>query len=298
MPEYKSPGARFREAMRTEDPLQIVGCVNAYGAKLAERAGFRAIYVSGAGVSSASLAVPDLAIATMDDFLTDVRRISDASDLPLLVDIDTGFGGAFNIARTIRSMIKFGAAAIHIEDQVAIKRCGHRPNKMIVSQQEMVDRIHAAVDARTDPAFVIVGRTDALAVEGIDAALDRARAFVEAGVDVVFPEAVSDLETYTRFAEATGAPILANITEFGRSPLFTVDELKSAKVNIVLYPMSAFRAMSNAAQMVFETIRRDGTQKAAIDKMQTRNELYEILGYHDYERRLDQLFGAETQKAV
>lgn len=294
MPENASPGAGLREAVRCETPLQMVGCVNAYGAKLAQRAGFRALYVSGAAVSAASLAVPDLAIATLDDFLTDVRRISDAVDLPLLVDIDTGFGGAFNIARAIRSMIKAGAAGVHIEDQIAIKRCGHRPNKAIVSQAEMVDRIRAAVDARTDPSFVIMARTDALAVEGLDAAIARARACVDAGADMIFPEAVTDLATYATFAEAVGVPILANVTEFGRTPLFTREELRSAKVAIALYPMSAFRAMSAAAEAVFAAIRNDGTQRGVLDKMQTRDELYEVLGYHAFEKQLDRLFSADA----
>ncbi len=291
-----SRGARFRAALSEEKPLQVVGAVNAYSARMAERSGFKALYVSGGGVAASSLGVPDLGISTMDDVLIDVRRITDITDLPVLVDIDTGWGGAFNIARTIRSMIKFGAAAVHIEDQVQSKRCGHRPGKAIVSKNEMVDRIKAAVDARTDPDFVIMARTDAIAVEGLQAAIDRASACVEAGADMVFPEAVTNIEIYKEFARAVKAPILANITEFGSTPLYTVDELKRAGVSIVLYPLSAFRAMSKAALAVYQTIRRDGTQKNVVDLMQTRAELYNHLDYHAFEEKLDRLFSKEEDK--
>lgn len=292
-----SPGRRFRDAVAAERPLQIVGCPNAHTAMLAVRAGFRAVYVSGAAVSAGSLGVPDLAIATLDDFLTDVRRITDAVELPVLVDADTGFGGAFNIARTVRAMTKAGAAAIHIEDQVSIKRCGHRPNKEVVPAGEMVDRIRAAVEARTDPDFVVMARTDALASEGLEAALGRVRAYVEAGADMIFPEAVPDLATYGRFAAAAGRPILANVTEFGRSPLFTAEDLRSAGVAMALYPMTCFRAMSAAALGVLETLRREGTQRSLLERMQTREQLYEVLGYHAYEQRLDSLrSGANESK--
>ncbi|WP_298289484.1 methylisocitrate lyase [Thiomonas sp.] len=288
-------GGRFRQALATERPLQIAGAICANHALLAQQAGFRAIYLSGGGVAAGSLGMPDLGINTLDDVLTDVRRITDVCELPLLVDVDTGFGpSAFNIARTVKSLIKFGAAAMHIEDQVGAKRCGHRPGKEIVSPAEMVDRIKAAVDARTDPQFFIIARTDAIAVEGLDAAIDRARACVEAGADGVFAEAAADLDTYRRFAAAVGAPLLANITEFGATPLFTVDELASADVAMALYPLSAFRAMNKAAQTVYQTIRRDGTQKAVLPMMQTRAELYESIGYHAYEQRLDALFAAKN----
>jgi methylisocitrate lyase len=288
-------GGRFRQALATERPLQIAGAICANHALLAQQAGFRAIYLSGGGVAAGSLGMPDLGINTLDDVLTDVRRITDVCELPLLVDVDTGFGpSAFNIARTVKSLIKFGAAAMHIEDQVGAKRCGHRPGKEIVSPAEMVDRIKAAVDARTDPQFFIIARTDAIAVEGLDAAIDRARACVEAGADGVFAEAAADLDTYRRFAAAVGAPLLANITEFGATPLFTVDELASADVSMALYPLSAFRAMNKAAQTVYQTIRRDGTQKAVLPMMQTRAELYESIGYHAYEQRLDALFAAKN----
>jgi methylisocitrate lyase len=291
-----SAGERFRQALAQESPLQIVGAINANHALLAQQAGFRAIYLSGGGVAAGSLGLPDLGINTLDDVLTDVRRITDVCDLPLLVDADTGFGpSAFNIARTVKSLIKFGAAAMHIEDQVGAKRCGHRPGKEIVSREEMVDRIKAAVDARTDPAFFIIARTDAIPVEGLDAAIDRARACVEAGADGVFAEAAVDLDTYRRFAAAVGVPLLANITEFGATPLFTVDELRSAGVAMALYPLSAFRAMNKAAQTVYQTIRRDGTQRAVLPLMQTRAELYASIGYHEYEQRLDALFSAKTQ---
>jgi methylisocitrate lyase len=286
----QSAGARFRAALRQEKPLQIIGAINAYHAKLAEQSGFKAIYLSGGGVAAGSLGLPDLGISTMDDVLTDVRRITDATDTPLLVDIDTGWGGAFNIARAIKSVSKMGAAAVHIEDQVQAKRCGHRPNKAIVTQAEMVDRVKAAVDAKTDPDFVIMARTDALAVEGFQSAIDRACACVEAGADMIFPEAMTDLDMYRQFAQAVKVPVLANITEFGSTPLFTVDELASAEVSMVLYPLSAFRAMNQAALKVYQAVRRDGTQKNVLDLMQTRMELYDHLGYHDFEQKLDQLF--------
>lgn len=286
----QSAGARFRAALRQEKPLQIIGAINAYHARLAEQSGFKAIYLSGGGVAAGSLGLPDLGISTMDDVLTDVRRITDATDTPLLVDIDTGWGGAFNIARAIKSVSKMGAAAVHIEDQVQAKRCGHRPNKAIVTQAEMVDRIKAAVDAKTDPDFVIMARTDALAVEGLQSAIDRACACVEAGADMIFPEAMTDLDMYRQFAQAVKVPVLANITEFGSTPLFTVDELASAEVSMVLYPLSAFRAMNQAALKVYQAVRRDGTQKNVLDLMQTRMELYDHLGYHDFEQKLDQLF--------
>jgi len=285
-----SAGARFRQALREEKPLQIIGAINAYHAKLAEQSGFKAIYLSGGGVAAGSLGLPDLGISTMDDVLTDVRRITDATDTPLLVDIDTGWGGAFNIARAIKSMSKLGAAAVHIEDQVLAKRCGHRPNKAIVSQAEMVDRIKAAVDAKSDPDFVIMARTDALAVEGLQSAIDRACACVEAGADMIFPEAMTELEMYRQFAQAVKVPVLANITEFGSTPLFTVEQLAGADVSMVLYPLSAFRAMNQAALKVYQAVRRDGTQQHVLDLMQTRMELYEHLGYHDYEQKLDQLY--------
>ena len=286
-----SAGARFRAALCEEAPLQVIGTINANHAHLAKRAGFRAIYLSGGGVAAGSLGLPDLGISNLDDVLTDIGRITDVCDLPLLVDVDTGFGAsAFNVARTTRSLIKFGAAAMHIEDQVGAKRCGHRPGKEIVSQQEMVDRIRAAVDARSDPDFVIMARTDALAVEGLERAIERAVACVEAGADMIFPEAITELSMYRKFADAVKVPILANITEFGSTPLFTVDELRSANVAIALYPLSAFRAMNKAAQRVYETVRREGTQKNVIDTMQTRMELYESIGYHAFEQKLDALF--------
>jgi methylisocitrate lyase len=286
-----SPGAKFRAALAAEKPLQVPGAICAYHAILAEKSGYLAIYLSGGGVAAGSLGVPDLGISGLDDVLTDVRRITDACALPLLVDVDTGFGAsAFNVARTVKSLIKFGAAAMHIEDQVGAKRCGHRPNKELVTQQEMVDRIKAAVDARTDPDFVVMARTDALAVEGLSAAIDRARACVEAGADMVFPEAITDLAMYRQFAEAVKVPVLANITEFGATPLYTLEELKSAQVAIALYPLSAFRAMNKAALDVYRTLRREGTQQAVLDTMQTRAELYDYLGYHAYESKLDALF--------
>ncbi len=286
-----TPGQRFRDAVVEESPLQVIGAINANHALLAQRAGFKAIYLSGGGVAAGSLGLPDLGITGLEDVLIHVRRITDVCDLPLLVDVDTGFGSsAFNVARTVKSMIKAGAAAIHIEDQVGAKRCGHRPNKEIVTQQEMVDRIKAAVDARTDDSFVIMARTDALAVEGLNSALDRAAACVEAGADMVFPEAITELEMYKLFAERVNAPILANITEFGATPLFTVDELRTANVGLVLYPLSAFRAMNKAAENVYNAVRRDGTQKNVIDTMQTRMELYDRINYHAFEQSLDALF--------
>jgi methylisocitrate lyase len=288
-----SPGLRFRSAAGEEKPLQVVGTINAYAARLAERTGFKALYISGGGVAASSLGVPDLGISTMDDVLTDLRRVTDITDLPVLVDIDTGWGGAFNIARTVCSMIKFGAAAVHIEDQVRAKRCGHRPGKAIVSKEEMVDRIKSAVDARTDQDFVIMARTDALAVEGLQSVIDRAAACVEAGADMIFPEAVTDLAMYKKIAGAVKVPILANITEFGSTPLFTLDELRRADVSLVLYPLSAFRAMSKAALSVYETIRKEGTQKNVLDIMQTRGELYDYLDYHAFEKKLDEIFSRE-----
>ncbi|HYS18930.1 MAG TPA: methylisocitrate lyase [Candidatus Binatia bacterium] len=290
-----SAGARFRAAVAAERPLQVVGCIYAYAARMAERVGFKAIYLSGGGVAAGSLGLPDLGITTLDDVLTDVRRITGVTRLPLLVDADTGFGSAFNIARTVRSLIASGVGAVHIEDQVQAKRCGHRPGKAIVAQAEMVDRIKAAVDARTDSEFVIMARTDALAVEGVEAALDRAAACVAAGADMVFPEAVTELSTYRRFADATGVPILANITEFGVTPLFTIDELASAGVGVALYPLSAFRAMNAAALAVYETLRRDGTQKRVVSAMQTRADLYDFLDYHAYEGKLDELFSKDKE---
>jgi len=292
-----SAGQRFRDAVARERPLQVPGAINAYHAILAEKSGFQAIYLSGGGVAAGSLGLPDLGISNLDDVLTDVRRITDVASVPLLVDVDTGFGtSAFNIARTVRSLIKAGAAAMHIEDQVGAKRCGHRPGKELVSEAEMVDRIKAAADARTDPAFVIMARTDALAVEGLDAAIARARACVEAGADMIFPEAITELSMYRRFADAVGVPILANITEFGQTPLFTLDELREARVAIALYPLSAFRAMNKAALHVYRTLRRDGTQRAVVDTMQTRAELYDFLGYHAYERKLDALFAQRKER--
>nr|WP_314636456.1 methylisocitrate lyase [uncultured Janthinobacterium sp.] len=295
MTQY-SAGAAFRKAVQEESPLQVVGAINANHALLAKRAGYKAIYLSGGGVAAGSLGLPDLGISSLDDVLTDIRRITDVCDLPLLVDADTGFGAsAFNVARTVKSMIKFGAAGLHIEDQVGAKRCGHRPGKEIVSKEEMVDRIKAAVDARTDPNFVIMARTDALAVDGLDAALERAVACVEAGADMIFPEAITDLDMYATFAKAVNVPILANITEFGSTPLFTLDELRSAHVGLALYPLSAFRAMNKAAENVYQALRRDGTQKNVLDTMQTRMELYESINYHDFEQKLDALFAAQKK---
>ena len=288
------PGAAFRVALKAESPLQVIGAINANHALLAKRAGYRAIYLSGGGVAAGSLGMPDLGINNLDDVLVDVRRITDVCDLPLMVDIDTGFGpSAFNIARTVKSLIKFGAAACHIEDQVGAKRCGHRPGKEIVSTDEMADRVKAAADAKTDKDFFLIARTDAIAVQGVDAAIERAIACVEAGADGIFAEAAYDLPTYRRFVDAVKVPVLANITEFGQTPLFSVDELKSAGVGMVLYPLSAFRAMNKAAENVYEAIRRDGHQRNVVDTMQTREELYERIGYHAYEQHLDALFAAK-----
>jgi methylisocitrate lyase len=291
-----SAGARFCAALAAERPLQVVGTINAYSALQARRAGFRAIYLSGGGVAANSLGTPDLGISSLEDVLTDARRITDACELPLLVDVDTGWGGAFNIARTVRALIKAGVGAMHIEDQVAAKRCGHRPGKAIVPKDEMVDRIKAAVDARTDAGFVIMARTDAIAVEGLDAAIERAAACVAAGADMVFPEAIKTLADYRKFKDAVRVPILANITEFGQTPLFTRDELGSHGVDIVLYCCGAYRAMNKDALTVYETIRKDGTQKAALPIMQTRDELYATLDYHAYEKKLDELFGSDKEK--
>jgi len=291
MAQQPSAGARFRAALAAEQPLQVIGAINANHALLAKRAGFRAIYLSGGGVAAGSLGLPDLGINTLDDVLTDVRRITDVCDLPLMVDIDTGFGpSALNIARTVKSLVKFGAAACHIEDQVGAKRCGHRPGKEIVTTEEMADRVKAAADARTDPDFFLIARTDAIAVLGVDAAIERAIACVEAGADAIFAEAAYDLPTYKRFVDAVKVPILANITEFGQTPLFSTQELGSVGVGIVLYPLSAFRAMNKAAENVYNAIRRDGHQRNVIDTMQTREELYDRIGYHAYERHLDELF--------
>jgi methylisocitrate lyase len=291
-----SPGERFRAAVAAERPLQVVGAINAYAARMAAATGFKAVYLSGGGVAANSLGVPDLGISTLDDVLIDIRRITDACALPLLVDADTGWGGAFNIARTVKSFIKSGAAGLHIEDQVQAKRCGHRPGKEVVSQQEMVDRIKAAVDARTDSQFVIMARTDALAVEGIDKAIERAIACVEAGADMIFPEAMTELSMYRRFKDAVNVPILANITEFGQTPLYTREELGSVGVDIVLHCCSAYRAMNAAALAVYQAIRRDGTQKNVLGLMQTRADLYEYLDYHAYEAKLDELFAAGKEK--
>ncbi len=286
-----SAGRRFRDALAAEQPLQVIGAINANHALLAKRAGYNAIYLSGGGVAAGSLGLPDLGINTLDDVLTDVRRITDVCDVPLMVDIDTGFGpSAFNIERTIKSLIKFGAGACHIEDQVGAKRCGHRPGKEIVSTEEMVDRVKAAADAKTDPDFFLIARTDAIASHGVDAAIERAIRCVEAGADGIFAEAAYDLDTYRKFVDAVTAPVLANITEFGKTPLFTRDELHSAGVAMILYPLSAFRAMNKAAENVYTAIRRDGHQKAVLDTMQTRDELYQAIGYYEFEARLDQLF--------
>ncbi len=295
MDRLYSAGARFRAALSIEKPLQVVGVINAYAARLAEGSGFRALYLSGGGVAAGSLGIPDLGITTLDDVLTDLRRITDISELPVLVDVDTGFGGAFNIARTVRSLIKFGAGALHIEDQVQAKRCGHRPGKAIVSKEEMVDRIKAAVDARNDPDFVIMARTDALAVEGFQSAIDRVHAYIEAGADMIFPEAVTDLSMYTEFVKAARVPVLANITEFGVTPLFTLEELSSVGVSLALYPLSAFRAMSAAALKVYQALRKEGTQQNTLPIMQTRAELYDFLNYYSYEKKLDDLYSKEEK---
>lgn len=290
----QSPGALFRKALVEESPLQVIGAINANHALLAKRAGFKAIYLSGGGVAAGSLGLPDLGINNLDDVLTDVRRITDVCDVPLLVDIDTGFGpSAFNIARTVKSLIKFGAAACHIEDQAGAKRCGHRPGKEVVSTEEMVDRVKAAADAKTDPNFFLIARTDAIQMFGVDAAIERAIKCVEAGADAIFAEAAYDLPTYEKFVKAVKVPVLANITEFGKTPLFTVDELKSVGVGIVLYPLSAFRAMNKAAETVYESIRKNGHQKDVVGLMQTRDELYDRIGYHAFEQHLDQLFAAK-----
>lgn len=286
----QSTGAKFRAAVAAEQPLQVVGAITAYAAKMAQAVGFKAVYLSGGGVAANSLGIPDLGISTMEDVLIDANRITNATDLPLLVDIDTGWGGAFNIARTVRSFIKAGVAAVHMEDQVGQKRCGHRPGKEVVPTDEMADRIKAAVDARTDDQFVIMARTDAAAAEGIDSAIERAVAYVEAGADMIFPEAMKTLDDYRRFKAAVKVPILANLTEFGSTPFFTTDELREANVDIALYCCGAYRAMNKAALNFYETVRRDGTQKAAVPTMQTRAELYDFLGYHEYERKLDELF--------
>jgi methylisocitrate lyase len=295
-PPMQSPGARFRTAIIEERPLQVVGAINAFTARMAAASGFRALYLSGGGVAANSLGVPDLGISTLDDVLIDVRRITDACALPLLVDADTGWGGAFNIARTVKSLVKSGAAGLHIEDQVQAKRCGHRPGKEIVSKQEMVDRVKAAVDARTDAQFVVMARTDALAVEGIDKAIERAVACVSAGADMIFPEAMTELAMYRRFKDAVKVPILANITEFGQTPLYTRDELGAVGVDIVLHCCSAYRAMNAAALAVYQAIRRDGTQKNVLDRMQTREDLYKYLDYHAYEAKLDDLFAEGKDK--
>lgn len=290
MMDTDSAGARLWRAVEEEQPLQVVGTINAYTALLAERAGYRAIYLSGAGVANASFGLPDLAMTTLNDVCEDIRRISYATELPLLVDADTGWGSAFMIGRTVREMIRAGAAGCHIEDQVAVKRCGHRPGKALVESREMVDRIKAAADGRTDARFVIMARTDAHAVEGQQAALDRAAAYVEAGADMIFAEALTTVEEYQQFTGAVGVPVLANLTEFGKTPLFTLEEMRAAGVRLALYPLSAFRAMSKAAENVYRVLREEGTQQAVVDTMQTRQELYDVLGYHEYEKKLDELF--------
>jgi methylisocitrate lyase len=296
MKKQRTAGAKLLAAVAEEKPLQVVGAINAYAAVMAERVGFRALYLSGAGVANACHALPDLGITTLVDVLEEVRRITSAVGLPLLVDVDTGWGSAYMIGRTVRELIRSGAAAMHIEDQVAAKRCGQRPGKRLVSAGEMVDRIKAAVDARTDSDFVVMARTDAFAVEGLDAAIERACRYKEAGADMLFPEALKDLGQYRKFAEATKVPVLANITEFGVTPLFTVEELAEAGVSLVLYPLSAFRAMNAAALHVFKTIRHKGTQREMLDQMQTREELYDFLDYYEYEKKLDQLFGRQEKQ--
>ncbi len=295
MTEDQSPGARFRTALEQESPLQVVGTINAFAAILAEQVGYRAIYLSGAGVANASYGLPDLGMTSLENVLEDVRRITSATSLPLLVDIDTGWGGRLNIARAIGQMIKAGAAGVHIEDQVQSKRCGHRPGKAVVTTQEMVERIKAAVDARTHDQFVIVARTDAVATGGVEPAIERAQRFVEAGADIVFPEALSELRQYQDFVDAVEVPVLANITEFGQTPLFTIDELANVGVRLVLYPLSAFRAMNAAALRVYHAIRDDGTQKDVLDMMQTRETMYDFLGYHRYEQKLDEFSEEETE---
>ena len=289
-----SPGARLRQALEEEHPLQIVGTINAYAALMARDVGYRALYLSGGGVANASYGLPDLGMTSLNDVLADVRRICGAVDLPLLVDIDTGWGGAFNIARTIREMTRAGAAAVHMEDQVFAKRCGHRPNKAIVSADEMCDRLKAAADAKSDPDFILMARTDALAVEGLDGVVERAGRFVEAGADAIFAEAMTELGMYARITEAVDVPVLANLTEFGKTPLYTLAELRTVGVRMALYPLSAFRAMSQAALRVYRTIREEGSQRSVVDAMQTRDQLYELLGYRDYETKLDELFARES----
>ncbi len=295
-PNLTSPGAKFRAALQAESPLQIAGTINAFCALLARDAGFRAIYLSGAGVANASFGLPDLGVTTLNDVLADVQRITAVCDLPLLVDVDTGFGGAFSIARTVREMTRAGAAAIHLEDQVQAKRCGHRPGKALVSADEMCDRIKAAVDARTDESFVIMARTDAYSVEGLDPSIERARRYVAAGADMIFAEAMGQLDDYRKFAASVGVPILANLTEFGKTPLFGLDDLRQARVAMGLYPLSAFRAMCAAAASVYQTLRKEGTQRALLDQMQTREELYRVLGYHEYEKKLDALFAKDKMQ--
>ena len=290
----ETPGQRFRDAIDAERPLQVVGTINAYCALLAQRAGFRAIYLSGAGVANASFALPDLGITTLNDVLEDARRITRATDVPLLVDADTGFGAAFSVARTVRDMTAAGVAGIHIEDQVSSKRCGHRPGKQLVDAGEMVDRLKAAVDARTDESFVIMARTDAHAVEGLDAAIERANRYADAGADMIFAEALSSLDEYRKFTSAVGVPLLANLTEFGKTPLFTLDQMRGAGVDLVLYPLTAFRTMAAAAASAYATLRREGTQRGLLEAMQTRDALYETLDYHAYEKKLDELFARET----
>jgi len=290
-----NPGSLFRQAVAENKPLQVVGTINAMAARIAERAGHKAIYLSGGGLAANSLGLPDLGISNLEDVLIDIRRITDVCELPLLVDTDTGFGGAFNIARTVRNLTRAGAAAMHIEDQISAKRCGHRPNKAIVPQQEMVDRIKAAVDARTDEDFVIMARTDALAVEGMQSAIDRSLACIEAGADMIFPEAITAIEQYTEFRQAVTVPMLANITEFGNTPLFSTGELGQAGVDIVLYCCGAYRAMNRGAETFYQAVLKDGHQRNVIDRMQTREQMYDILGYHDYEEKLDQLFAQEKQ---
>jgi methylisocitrate lyase len=296
MTQNNSPGNRFRAAVQAEQPLQVMGVINAFCALLAQRAGFHALYLSGAGVANASHGLPDLGITTPDDVLEDAKRITAASDLPLLVDIDTGFGGAFNIARTVRQLDRAGVAAIHIEDQVATKRCGHRPGKKLVSDNEMADRVKAALDARLDHHFVVMARTDAYSVEGLDRAIQRAQCYTDAGADMIFAEAMTTLDEYQQFTQAVSVPVLANVTEFGKTPMFTTDQLHNAGVALALYPLSAFRAMNAAAQRVFETIKKQGTQISLLDQMQNRDQLYDVLGYHDYEKKLDNLFGKEQQQ--
>lgn len=295
MSQLDSAGARFRAAVAEEHPLQVMGAITAYAGRMAKRVGYRALYLSGGGVAANSLGMPDLGISTMEDVLIDARRIVDATQMPLLVDIDTGWGGAFNIGRTIRNFERVGVAAVHMEDQVGAKRCGHRPGKEVVGKDEMVDRVKAAVDARSDAGFVIMARTDAAAVEGIDSAIERAVAYVEAGADMIFPEAMKTLDDYRKFKTAVKVPILANLTEFGSTPFFTTEELGSANVDISLYCCGAYRAMNKAALGFYETVRREGTQKNIIDRLQTREELYDFLGYHDYERKLDELFAGNKR---